>query len=167
MGGLLAIVVVFLFLRNLRTTMIIAISIPTSLLASFAVMKLLDITLNLVTLCAITITVGMLVDNSIVVLENIFRKRQDTEDATEAAIQGSKEIFLAIVASTLTTVMVFIPIAVSDGMTSIMFREFCWTIVISLVASLIVSVTVIPMLCSKVMQGTSFDGVYSLRQSKI
>ncbi len=154
MGGLLAIVVVFLFLRNLRTTMIIAISIPTSLLALFAVMKLLDITLNLVTLCAITITVGMLVDNSIVVLENIFRKRQDTEDATEAAIQGSKEIFLAIVASTLTTVMVFIPIAVSDGMTSIMFREFCWTIVISLVASLIVSVTVIPMLCSKVMQGT-------------
>ncbi len=93
MGGLLAIVVVFLFLRNLRTTMIIAISIPTSLLASFAVMKLLDITLNLVTLCAITITVGMLVDNSIVVLENIFRKRQDTEDATEGCYTRLKRNF--------------------------------------------------------------------------
>ena len=152
-GGLLAIVVVFLFLRNLRTTMIVAISIPASLLAAFSVMKFLGITLNLVTLCAITITVGMLVDNSIVVLENIFRRRQEIPDAMEAAIVGSKEIFLAIIASTLTTIMVFIPIAASDGIASMMFKDFCWTIVISLIASLIVAITVIPMLCSQIMKG--------------
>ena len=153
-GGLLAIIVVFLFLRNMRTTMIIEVSIPTSLLAAFSVMKLLDITLNLVTLCAITIVVGMLVDNSIVVLENIFRRRQEMGDAMEAARVGSTEIFTAIVMSTLTTIMVFIPIAMSDGIASMMFKEFCWTIVIALVASLIVSVTVIPMLCSRIMRGT-------------
>lgn len=153
-GGLLAIIVVFLFLRNMRTTMIIAVSIPTSLLAAFCAMNFLGITLNIVTLCAITIVVGMLVDNSIVVLENIFRRRQEMGDAMQAAAEGSSEIFLAIVMSTLTTIMVFLPIAMSDGIASMMFKEFCWTIVIALAASLIVSITVIPMLCSKIMQGT-------------
>lgn len=153
-GGLLAIIVVFLFLRNMRTTMIIAVSIPTSLLAAFCAMNFLGITLNIVTLCAITIVVGMLVDNSIVVLENIFRRRQEMGDAMKAAAEGSSEIFLAIVMSTLTTIMVFLPIAMSDGIASMMFKEFCWTIVIALAASLIVSITVIPMLCSKIMQGT-------------
>lgn len=153
-GGLLAIIVVFLFLRNMRTTMIIAVSIPTSLLAAFCAMNFLGITLNIVTLCAITIVVGMLVDNSIVVLENIFRRRQEMDDAMQAAAEGSSEIFLAIVMSTLTTIMVFLPIAMSKGIASMMFKEFCWTIVIALVASLVVSITVIPMLCSKVMQGT-------------
>lgn len=153
-GALLAIIVVFLFLRNIRTTLIIALSIPTSLLAAFAVMNALDMTLNLITLCALTICVGMLVDNSIVVLENTFRIRQLVDDPVEAAVKSSKEIFLAVVASTLTTVLVFLPIALADGMASLLFSDFCWTIIIALMASLIVALTVIPMLCSKVMTGT-------------
>ncbi len=153
-GALLAILVVFIFLRNLKATLIIGISIPTSLLAALAVMKQLDMTLNMITLCALTICVGMLVDNSIVVLENIFRLRQKIEDPEEAARKGSAEIFLAIVASTLTTVMVFLPIALADGMASLLFGDFCWTIIIALLSSLIVASAVVPMLFSKVMHGS-------------
>ncbi len=153
-GALLAIIVVFLFLRNIRTTLIIAISIPTSLLAAFAVMKMLGMTLNMFTLCALTICVGMLVDNSIVALENIFRLRQEIPDSDEAAEKGANEIFLAILASTLTTILVFIPIAVIKGLTSVIFADFCWTIVIALVSSLVVAVAVVPMLSSKIMRGS-------------
>ncbi len=153
LGGLLAVIVVFLFLRNIRSTLVIAISLPTSILAAIAAMNALGITLNIVTLCSLTIVVGMLVDNSIVVLENIFRHR-DTYDAITASEVGDKEVFLAVIASTATTMVVFIPIAVSDGWASMMFAEFCWTIVISLGASLVVALTVVPMLCSKILQGT-------------
>ncbi len=153
-GAVLAIIVVFIFLRNIKATLIIGISIPTSLLAALWLMKSLNMTLNLITLCALTICVGMLVDNSIVVLENIFRLRQKLDDPEEAARKGSAEIFLAIVASTLTTVMVFLPIALSNGMASMVFGDFCWTIIIALMASLIVAVAVIPMLFSKVMHGS-------------
>jgi hydrophobic/amphiphilic exporter-1 (mainly G- bacteria), HAE1 family len=152
-GGLLAIFVVFLFLRNLKSTLVIAISIPVSLLATFAVMDFRDITLNLVTLSALTLAVGMLVDNSIVVLENIFRLRSQTTSAEEAAASGSKEIFLAVLASTLTTVLVFLPIALSEGMASLMFADFCFTMIIALLASLVVALTVVPMLCSKLLKG--------------
>ncbi|MCR5481260.1 MAG: efflux RND transporter permease subunit [Clostridia bacterium] len=153
-GAALAIIVVFLFLRNVRTTIIIAISIPTSLFAAFAVMSWRGMTLNIITLCALTICVGMLVDNAIVVLENIFRLRQEIPDAAEASRKGATEVFVAVVASTLTTIMVFLPIALSGGLAGMMFKDFCLTIVIALLASLLVAVTVIPMLCSKIMQGT-------------
>ena len=150
-GGILAILVVFLFLSNLRTTLVIGISIPTSLLATFALMKAQGMTLNLITLSSLTIAVGMLVDNSIVVLENIFRTRQQVDTAEEAAIEGSREIFLAVIASTLTTVLVFLPIALSSGIASLMFKDFCYTIIIALLASLVVSLTVVPMLSSKML----------------
>ena len=153
-GALLAILVVFLFLGNLRTTLVIAISIPTSLLATFALMQFRGMTLNLITLCALTLVVGMLVDNSIVVLENIFRVRQSSANAREAAIKGSKEVFMAVIASTLTTVLVFLPIALSGGMASIMFDDFCFTIIIALLASLVVALTVVPMFSSRLMEGT-------------
>ncbi|MDO4481113.1 MAG: efflux RND transporter permease subunit [Bacillota bacterium] len=153
-GALLAIIVVFLFLGNIRTTLVIAVSIPTSLLATFALMKFQNMTLNLITLCALTLVVGMLVDNSIVVLENIFRVRQTCGDAKEAAIKGSKEIFMAVIASTLTTVLVFLPIALSGGIAAVMFDDFCFTIVIALLSSLVVAVTVVPMFSSKLMEGT-------------
>lgn len=152
-GGILAVFVVFLFLRNIKSTLVIAISIPVSLLATFAVMSLRNITLNLVTLSALTLAVGMLVDNSIVVLENIFRLRTQAHSAEEASEKGSAEIFLAILASTLTTVMVFLPIALTEGMASMMFSEFCFTMIISLMASLFVALTVVPMLCSKLLRG--------------
>jgi Cation/multidrug efflux pump len=150
-GGLLAILVVFLFLSNIRTTLVVAISIPTSLLATFALMNYWGMTLNLITLSALTIVVGMLVDNSIVVLENIFRYRQMTDSAAEAAREGSKEIFLAVIASTLTTVLVFLPIAMSSGIASLMFKDFCYTMIIALMASLVVSLSVVPMLSSKML----------------
>ncbi len=152
-GALLAILVVFLFLGNIRSTLVIAISIPTSLLATFALMHFRGMSLNLITLCALTLVVGMLVDNSIVVLENIFRVRQDYADSKEAAAKGSKEIFMAVIASTLTTVLVFLPIALSGGMASMMFSDFCFTIIIALAASLVVALTVVPMFCSKLMEG--------------
>lgn len=153
-GSLLAILVVFLFLRNIRSTLVIAISIPVSLLATFAAMQLRGITLNLVTLSALTLAVGMLVDNSIVVLENIFRLRVEARSADEAADEGTSEIFVAILGSTLTTVMVFLPIALTKGMASMMFAEFCFTMIIALLASLVVALTVVPMLCSKLLKGT-------------
>lgn len=157
-GAFLAIFVVFLFLLNIRSTLVIALSIPTSILATFAVMNSQGITLNLITLAAITVAVGMLVDNSIVVLENIFRTRQTTPDPEEAARKGSKEVLLAVTASSLTTMLVFLPIALSKGLAGLLFRDFCITIVIALAASLIVSVTVVPMLCSKLLtRGISTD----------
>lgn len=152
-GGILAIFVVFLFLRNVKSTLVIALSIPVSLLATFAVMHFRNITLNLITLSALTLAVGMLVDNSIVVLENIFRLRTQAHSAAEAAEKGSAEIFVAILASTLTTVMVFLPIALTEGMASMMFSEFCFTMIIALLASLVVALTVVPMLCSKLLRG--------------
>lgn len=158
LGALLAVVVIFLFLRNASTTMIIAISIPTSLLATFALMSLRGMSLNLITLCALTLAVGMLVDNSVVVLENIFRIRQTSDSAEEAALHGSNEILTAVVASTLTSIVVYLPIAMSSGVSALMFKDFCYTIIIALIASLVISLTVVPMLASKVLShGISTD----------
>nr|WP_315022773.1 efflux RND transporter permease subunit [uncultured Aminipila sp.] len=158
LGAILAVLVVFLFLKNVRSTLVIALSIPTSLLTTFALMKATGMTLNMITLCSLTIAVGMLVDDSIVVLENIFRIRQETSSAEEAAEKGSKEIFLAVVSSTLSKIVVFLPIALSGGITGMMFKDFCFTIIIALLASLVVSLTVVPMLCSRLLtKGMSTD----------
>ncbi len=151
-GALLAVVVVFLFLQNVRSTLVIAMSIPVSLLATFAMMKYRGMTLNLITLCSLTIAVGMLVDNAIVVLENIFRLRQDEHSAELAAEKGSKEIFFAVLSSTLTTVVVFLPIALSGGLTGLMFSDFCFTIIIALMTSLIVAMTATPMFSSLLLK---------------
>jgi len=152
-GAVLAILIIFLFLRSMSSTMIIALSIPTSFLATFALMNLTGMTLNLITLCALTLAVGMLVDDSIVVLENIFRvsREEGVSSSTEAAEIGSKQIILAVTASTLTSVVVFLPIALSGGLAAMLFGDFCWTLIISLVASLIVSLSVVPMLSSRIL----------------
>lgn len=150
-GSILAIAFVFLFLRNVRATLVIAISIPVSLLATFATMKYRGMTLNLITLTSLTIAVGMLVDNAIVVLENIFRLRQNNT-ARVASEKGSEEIFFAILSSTLTTVVVFLPIALSGGLTGLLFGDFCFTIIIALTTSLIVAMTATPMLCSLLLK---------------
>ncbi len=152
-GAALAVIVVFIFLRNVRSTLVIGISIPLCILLTFAVMNYRHITLNLVTLCSFAIAVGMIVDNSIVVLENIYSTRMKMGNAVEAAEYGTGEVFLAIVASTITTILVFLPIAMTDGLASIMFGDFCFTIILALLSSLLVAVTVVPMLCSKLMQG--------------
>ncbi|NLP30022.1 MAG: efflux RND transporter permease subunit [Clostridiales bacterium] len=159
LGAILAIIVIFLFLKNLSSTLIIAISIPTSIFATFALMNLADMTLNLITLSALTLAVGMLVDNSIVALENIYRlSQQEGYTPYEASVVGSKQIALALSASTLTSIVVFLPIALSSGLSSLLFAQFCWTFIIALAVSLLVAITVVPMLCSKMLsQGASFD----------
>lgn len=161
-GALLAILVIFLFLRSISSTMIIAISIPTSFFATFAVMNLLDMTLNLITLAALTLAVGMLVDNSIVALENIFRVSQEDggRSAYDSSLIGAKQIALALSASTLTSVVVYLPIALSTGIASTLFADFCWTFIIALLVSLVVAISVVPMLSSRMLnRGGSFDYV--------
>lgn len=153
-GALLAVIVIFLFLRNVRSTLIIAISIPTSVFGTFCLMKVCGMSLNLITLGALTLAIGMLVDNSVVVLENIFRRNRLGLNAVDAAIDGSKEVGLAVAASTFTSVVIYLPIALSGGLSGMMFKDFCITIMGALLISLVVSLSVVPMLCSKLLDGS-------------
>ncbi|MEZ4652526.1 MAG: efflux RND transporter permease subunit [Candidatus Eisenbacteria bacterium] len=147
-GGILAILVLFFFLRDLRSTLIIATSIPLSLVATFIAMYKLDISLNIMSLGGLTLGIGMLVDNSIVVLESIFRRRSEGLSLAKAAIEGTTEVGAAVVASTLTTVAVFLPIVFVEGIAGQLFGDMSLTVTASLLASLIVAITVIPMLAS-------------------
>lgn len=153
-GAILAIIVIFFFLRNFRSTLVIAISIPTSVLATFGIMKLLGMSMNMITLGALTLAIGMVVDNSVVVLENIFRRNQTGLGANEAAVEGSREVGLAVMASTMTSVVVYLPIAFSGGLSGMLFKDFCFTIVGALIASLLISLTAVPMLCSKLLDSS-------------
>lgn len=147
MGVLFAAIVLFLFLRDFGATMAVTIAMPCCILFTFLIMNVLGITLNMMSLGGITLGVGMIVDNSIVVLENIFTYRADGYDRLEACTKGTGEVIGAVIASTLTTVAVFLPIALSGGMAGMMFKEFCITIVALLLSSLIISVTLVPLLC--------------------
>jgi len=145
-GGVLAIILLLLFLRDLRSTLIIATSIPISVVATFIAMYKMDISLNIMSLGGLTLGIGMLVDNSIVVLESIYRKRQQGQTLFAAAVHGTSEVGGAVVASTLTTVAVFLPIVFVEGVAGQLFRDQALTVTFSLLASLAVAVTVIPML---------------------
>lgn len=145
-GGVLAILVLMLFLRDGRSTLIIATSIPISVVATFIAMYKMDISLNIMSLGGLTLGIGMLVDNSIVVLESIYRKRKDGQDLVTAAVMGTTEVGPAVVASTMTTVAVFLPIVFVEGIAGQLFRDQALTVTFSLLASLIVAVTLIPML---------------------
>ncbi|HOX24652.1 MAG TPA: efflux RND transporter permease subunit [Candidatus Krumholzibacteria bacterium] len=146
LGGLLAVIVLFAFLRHLRSTLIIALSIPLSVVATFVLLYELDISLNLMSLGGLTLGIGMLVDNSIVVLEAIARRRQQGQPAARAAIEGTSEVAAAVTASTLTTVAVFLPIVFVEGIAGQLFRDQALTVTFSLLASLAVAVSLIPML---------------------
>ena len=159
MGVLFAAIVLFLFLRDLGATMAVTIAMPCCILFTFLIMNVLDITLNMMSLGGITLGVGMIVDNSIVVLENIFTYRADGYDRMEACTKGTGEVIGAVIASTLTTVAVFLPIALSGGMAGMMFKEFCITIVALLLSSLIISVTLVPLLCYFLLGGTKQQSV--------
>jgi HAE1 family hydrophobic/amphiphilic exporter-1 len=150
-GSLLAIIILYIFLKNLRTTTIIGISIPISLIASFILLYFNGITLNIMTLGGLAMAVGMLVDSAIVVLENIFRFRTEGMSKFDAAIKGASEVGMAITASTLTTIAVFIPIVFVEGFVGTIFKDFALTVTLSLAASLVVSLTLIPMLSSKIL----------------
>jgi len=145
-GGVLAILLLLAFLRDLRSTLIIATSIPLSVVATFTLMYRLDISLNIMSLGGLTLGIGMLVDNSIVVLESVFRKRKAGLPLARAAVLGTSEVGPAVVASTLTTVAVFLPIVFVAGVAGQLFKDQALTVTISLLASLLVAVTVIPML---------------------
>lgn len=159
MGVLFAAIVLFLFLRDFGATMAVTIAMPCCILFTFLIMNVLGITLNMMSLGGITLGVGMIVDNSIVVLENIFTYRADGYDRLEACTKGTGEVIGAVIASTLTTVAVFLPIALSGGMTGMMFKEFCITIVALLLSSLIISITLVPLLCYFLLGGTKQQSI--------
>lgn len=151
-GGLLAILVLFLFLRNIRSTIIIGLTIPISVIATFLLIYFGGLTINIISLGGLALGIGMLVDNSIVVLENIYRFKQYGLNRVEAASRGSEEVGMAIAASTFTTIVVFLPVIFVQGLTAQIFRELALTISFSLFASLIVALTLIPMLSSKILK---------------
>lgn len=148
-GAVLAVAILYLFLRDLKTTLIISVSIPTSIIATFILLYFGNITFNIMTLGGMALGIGMLVDNSIVVLENIYRLRENGLDSQSASIEGAKEVSMAVTASTLTTIAVFAPMVFVEGITATIFKELAFTVAFSLVISLIVSLTLIPMLASR------------------
>lgn len=147
-GGILAVLVLYLFLRNFWTTVIISVSIPVSIIATFNLMYGNDISLNIMSLGGIALGIGMLVDNSIVVLENIARHKEMGKGIIESAREGAGEVGMAVVASTLTTIAVFFPLVFVQGIAGQLFRDQALTVTFSLLASLVVAITLIPMMSS-------------------
>lgn len=153
-GGVLAILILLLFLRDLKPTFIIACSIPISVLFALVLMYFSGITLNLISLSGLALGVGMLVDNSIVVIENIYRLRGEGVPAARAAMLGAKQMSGAIIASTLTTICVFLPIVFTEGITRQLFQDMGLTIAYSLIASLVAALTVVPAMGSTMLRAT-------------
>jgi multidrug efflux pump subunit AcrB len=148
-GALIAVVVLYLFLRNVTQTLIIGLSIPISIVATFAPMYMAGVSLNIISLGGLALGVGMLVDNGIVVLESIFRCREEGDDLLTAVVRGTEEVGMAVGASTLTTVAVFLPIVFVEGVAGQVFGDMALTVVFSLLASLATAVFLIPMLASR------------------
>lgn len=151
-GGGLAVLVLLFFLRNVRSTIVIATAIPISLIAAFTLMYLGGFTLNLMTLGGLALGVGMMVDNAIVVLENISRRREEGDHGAHAAIYGAREVTPAIVAGTLTTLAIFLPLVFVEGLAGVMFKQLGYVISFALACSLVVAVTFIPMLSARILR---------------
>ena len=156
-GGIFAVIILFFFLRNVRSTLVIALSIPISIISTFILIYFNNLTLNMMSMGGLALGVGMMVDSSIVILENIFRYRQEGRGMIEAATEGSNEVASAVVASTLTTVAVFLPIVFVEGIAAQLFKQLALTVSFALGASLLVSLTLIPMLSSKLLVITNGD----------
>ncbi|MGN1181332.1 MAG: efflux RND transporter permease subunit [Suilimivivens sp.] len=168
-GAILAVLILILFLKDWRPTAVVACSIPISLIAAIVCMYFSGVTLNVISLSGLALGVGMLVDNSIVVIENIYRLRNEGRSAKEAAIEGAGEVAGAIMASTLTTVCVFLPIVFTEGITRQLFVDMGLTIAYSLLASLLVALTVVPAMASGLLlkakpqkKGKFFDGLMKI-----
>jgi CzcA family heavy metal efflux pump len=149
MGAALAVLVILVFLRNLRSTIIVSLAIPISIVCAFVLLYFNNLTLNVFTLGGLALGVGRLVDDAIVVLENIYRHRTAGKSPYEASIQGSGEVGLAVLASTITTIVVFLPVAFVTGIAKLLFTPLALTVAFSLIASYFVSLTVIPVLSRK------------------
>ncbi len=147
-GGILAIAILYFFLRTFRSTLIIALTIPMSIVATFNLMYGANVTLNIMSLGGLALGIGLLVDNAIVVLENIARYRERGASLRESALKGAGEVSMAVMASTFTTVAVFLPLVFVDGIAGQLFRDQALTVTFSLLASLAVALTLIPMLAS-------------------
>ena len=147
LGVALAAIVVFLFLRRFGPTFTIAISMPVCILTVFVLMNVFDLTLNMMSLGGIAMGVGMIVDNSIVVLENIYRYASEGNDRMTSCVEGAREVTTSVIASTLTTVAVFLPLGLTGGTAGMMFKDFCLTIAFLILSSLIIALTWVPLLC--------------------
>jgi hydrophobic/amphiphilic exporter-1 (mainly G- bacteria), HAE1 family len=152
-GGILAIIILFIFLRKIKPTLIIAMAIPVAIIVTFALIKARDLTLNLLSLGGLALGVGMMVDNSIVVLESIFRHIRLGKKPIEGAKIGSREVAVAITASTFTTLAVFTPIIFfTTGIVKEVFADLCYTVTFSMAVSLVVALTFVPMACSRLLR---------------
>jgi len=157
---ILVVLIIFLFLRNWRTTLIPIIAIPISIIGAFFIMYLAGFSINILTLLAIVLSIGLVVDDAIVVMENIYTKIERGMPPKEAAIEGSKEIFFAVIATTITLVAVFFPIVFLQGVTGRLFREFSMVIAGAVVISSFVALTFTPMLSSKLLKRDANEGKF-------
>ncbi|MEI6107365.1 MAG: efflux RND transporter permease subunit [Opitutae bacterium] len=157
-ASVLVVLMIFLFLRNWRATMVPLVAIPVSLIGTFAVMSWLGFTINTLTLLALVLAVGLVVDDAIVMLENIYRRIEEGEAPIHAAIFGARQVAFAIIATTLTLAAVFLPVAFQSGQTGRLFFEFGITLAVSVLVSAFVALTLTPMLCSRMLQGRRRDG---------
>ncbi|MCK5879034.1 MAG: efflux RND transporter permease subunit, partial [Holophagae bacterium] len=163
-GAILAFLVLFLFLKNIKSTLIVSVTIPLSVVTTFAFMKFFNVSLNIMSLGGIALGVGMLVDNAIVVLESIFRCKEEGDDTADAAVRGTSEVGTAVIASTLTTIAVFFPIVFVEGIAGQIFKDMALSVVFALIASLMFALFFIPMLASrKFAAGKAAD--FNLRSS--
>jgi len=163
---IMAFMVIYIFLRNIRGSFIMGLAIPVSVVSTFAVMMLANLTLNIVSMAGLALAIGMLVDNSIVVLENIYRFRESGSPLIEAANKGASEVGMAITASTLTTVGVFFPVIFVPGIAGELFNDMVVTITFSLFASLIIALTLVPMLGSQILRVESEFTKHRLQKIK-
>src|SRR5512138_1212697 len=152
LGGILAVVVVLLFLRNYRSTLVSAVALPTAIVGTFAVMRALGFTFNVITMLALTLSIGLLIDDAIVVIENIVRHVEEGETPWEAARKGTSEIALAVLAVTLSVVAVFVPVAFMEGIIGRFFYQFGVTVAVAVLISYFVSMTLTPMLSARVIK---------------
>lgn len=149
----LVVTILLLFLRSFRTAIIVAISIPVSIIATFSIMDFGNVTLNVISLSGLTLAVGLVVDNAVVVLENIFRFREDKYKGDEASVKGAQEVAGPIIVSTLTTVVVFLPVLFVPGIAGFLFRDLALTISFALGVSTVVALTLIPLMTSRLFKG--------------
>lgn len=152
-GGGLSVLVLLFFLRNIRSTFVISLSIPISVIATFSLIYFGGFTLNLMTLGGLALGVGMMVDSSVVVLENIFRRRNENKEHPQiASVEGACEVGPAIVASTITTLVIFLPLVFVRGVSGVLFQELSYVIIFALICSLLVSLSLLPMLASRILE---------------
>ena len=165
-GIILAVIVIWFFLRKIKTTLIVSIAMPISIIATFTLMYFGGLTINIMTLGGLALGAGMLVDNAIVVIESIFRNQENGLKAREAAIKGTTDVALAVSASTLTTIVVFLPIVYMHGASGEMFKDQAWTVTFSLLSSLFVAILVIPMLYCLIMGKEPKPGVVKVQSNE-